>query len=124
LAGNGIVSSIIGIGLNVNNEKLPNLPQATSLYLMENRKFDLDKVLDELTRAILFQIEKLNPDESELLKSEYETRLFRRNQVSVFEGRSLMPSYVEYHQKENCFWNMKTKYFDPIRSRKLNCSTR
>ena len=37
-----IVSSVIGIGLNVNQETFNQLPQATSMYLSAHKKFDVD----------------------------------------------------------------------------------
>ncbi|MEL6812848.1 MAG: biotin--[acetyl-CoA-carboxylase] ligase [Bacteroidota bacterium] len=81
-----VVSSIIGIGLNVNNETFPELPQASSLYLTQGRKFDLDEVLMVLTKTVLSEIEKLEVRKPESLYSAYESRLFRLHQVAAFEN--------------------------------------
>ena len=42
---NKIVSSVIGIGLNVNEEDFENLPQATSILLATGKKHNLEEVL-------------------------------------------------------------------------------
>ena len=40
-----VVSSVIGLGINVNEEKFKSLPQATSMFLATGNKFDLNEVL-------------------------------------------------------------------------------
>ncbi|MDL2227393.1 biotin--[acetyl-CoA-carboxylase] ligase [Odoribacter sp. OttesenSCG-928-L07] len=49
ISGNEIKSSIIGIGVNVNQIDFPvNLPNATSLKKITNKEFDINELLSEL----------------------------------------------------------------------------
>jgi BirA family transcriptional regulator, biotin operon repressor / biotin---[acetyl-CoA-carboxylase] ligase len=45
-------SSVVGIGLNVNQKKFIGLPNASSMVLQTEKEFDLDDVLDK----VLFQL--------------------------------------------------------------------
>ncbi len=46
-----LISLIVGIGLNVNNESFPGaLTNATSLYLEKGKRFDLDELLSRFLR--------------------------------------------------------------------------
>ena len=46
--GNNEIVSIIGIGLNVNQLRFENLPQASSLAILNNKEFDKDLILEEI----------------------------------------------------------------------------
>lgn len=83
---NKIVSSVIGIGLNVNEEDFENLPQATSILLATGKKHNLEEVLQLVSEEILIQLEKVEQGEYKNLKIEYEELLFRKNTVSTFES--------------------------------------
>ena len=82
----GIVASIIGIGLNVNQIDFEGLPNAGSLKSVTNKNYDLD----ELLNLLIFQIEKElaslpNRDSTDTLE-EYAKKMFRLNMVSVFSS--------------------------------------
>jgi len=82
----GIVASIIGIGLNVNQIDFEGLPNAGSLKSVTNKNYDLD----ELLNLLIFQIEKElaslpNKDSTDTLE-EYAKKMFRLNMVSVFSS--------------------------------------
>tara|TARA_B100000902_G_scaffold277638_1_gene263431 strand:+ start:66 stop:797 length:732 start_codon:yes stop_codon:yes gene_type:complete len=83
-----IVSSIIGIGLNVNQEIFNQLPQVTSMYLSTHKKFDLDYVFKCLLEQLVIELEKIEKVDLVLLKKEYESFLFRKDMISVFEDHS------------------------------------
>ena len=75
--------SIVGIGLNVNQQNFDNLPLATSLALHTNRSFDVD----ELVLKILESIKNLThniPENIENLKQKYYQRLFRMNVPTAY----------------------------------------
>ena len=50
----GKFESVVGIGVNVNQQNFENLPKASSMALVSNSEFDLD----ELLHKIIFQIKK------------------------------------------------------------------
>ena len=47
-----VVSSIIGIGLNVNQEKFEKLPQASSCILAGHKKLNVNDVFESLLEAL------------------------------------------------------------------------
>ena len=69
----------------VNEEKFKSLPQATSMFLATGNKFDLNEVLQLVIEEILIQLNKLEKGEHADLKIKYESSLFRKNMISVFE---------------------------------------
>jgi len=82
---NEIVSSVIGIGLNVNEEFFKNLPQATSMRLTTGVKYNLDEVLHEVSEAVFAELQSISKYSFLDLKSNYEAILFRKESISVFE---------------------------------------
>ena len=81
-----IISSVIGVGLNVNEEKFNNLSQATSILLATGIKHNLDELLLTISKAILEELEKAEKGEFQPLKAAYENSLFRKNKITVFEN--------------------------------------
>ena len=88
LEGNFVKYSIIGIGLNVNETDFPNLPQASSMKLETGKNFVLEEVLKKTTENVCEKLKNLNEKYFSEMKLVYETNLFRKGKVSVFE----MPS--------------------------------
>jgi|TARA_B100000497_G_scaffold107031_1_gene124336 BirA family transcriptional regulator, biotin operon repressor / biotin---[acetyl-CoA-carboxylase] ligase len=80
-----VVSSVIGLGINVNEKKFKSLPQATSMLLTTGNKFNLNEVLQLVIEEILIQLTKLDKGDYADLKIKYETSLFRKDMISVFE---------------------------------------
>ena len=85
LEGNFVVSTIIGIGLNVNESKFKRLPQATSMKLASGITFNRTEVLELIAEEIQKQIKILESGNIKGLKATYEASLFRKNKVSAFE---------------------------------------
>ncbi|WP_034261381.1 biotin--[acetyl-CoA-carboxylase] ligase [Altibacter lentus] len=83
--GSNIAGSIIGVGLNVNNEALSELPQASSLHLITGKRYDLDTVLTAVAAEIQLQLQQVATSPSEKIQEAYETNMFRKGKVSVFE---------------------------------------
>jgi len=80
-----LVSSVIGIGLNVNQHKFYNLPRATSMKILEGKAYDLDEILHTLLKHLKAYFSILEQGEIESLKQEYEVSLFRKNKPSTFK---------------------------------------
>ncbi len=92
LAGSKIKSSIVGIGLNVNQQQFKQ-SKATSLSAVKNKLLDKEEVLTKLLQAInkryqllfLKQFEKLNKDYHHVLLGLNEVRKFQSG-FNVFNG--------------------------------------
>ncbi len=90
-----INNSVIGIGLNINQEQFPEyLPNATSLRQILHRDYDLKALLSEICGCIEAYYLQLKAGKAAEIKQEYlsflfglnETRNFRSN-GEMFEGR-------------------------------------
>jgi len=80
-----VVSSIIGIGINVNEVMFNNLPQATSMRLETGVTYNLEEVLHEVSVAVLKELKAIETKTISEIKSFYEANLFRKEMISVFE---------------------------------------
>ena len=83
--GSYVSSSVIGIGLNVNESKFSKLPQATSMRLTTGAIYDHAEIIELMATEIQGQMQLLQGENKRNLKSTYESSLFRRNMVSTFE---------------------------------------
>jgi biotin-(acetyl-CoA carboxylase) ligase len=85
ISGPNLQSSIVGIGLNVNQlEFSPDLPNATSLALAFGQKLDVDAVADQLFECLERRYLQLKAGHRAAIKSEYEAQLWRRGESSRF----------------------------------------
>lgn len=78
---------IIGIGLNINQENFEKFPKATSFLRETGKEFDCFEVAENLFSFLKIQFSKETADEA-ILK-EFNLRLFRRNEVAVFQKKGL-----------------------------------
>ncbi|MFG6685558.1 biotin--[acetyl-CoA-carboxylase] ligase [Mariniflexile sp. HNIBRBA6329] len=78
-------SSIIGIGLNVNQVEFDNLPKASSLKLITGRVYDLDEVSSIIIKNLKHYFNILKRGHLDVLKEKYEASLFRKNKPSTFQ---------------------------------------
>lgn len=89
LAGTQIQSSIIGIGLNVNQMDFnPALPNPTSLAKYFGKTFDLDQVADLVFECLEQRYLQLKAGQSAQIRSAFEGLLFRRGVESIFADSS------------------------------------
>jgi BirA family biotin operon repressor/biotin-[acetyl-CoA-carboxylase] ligase len=84
IKGNLIKSSIIGVGLNINQDKFKDLPNATSLYIETNQKNSLDKVLvylcDDMKNSIINVLLKKN----NYIINKFSKLLWKKNSFITF----------------------------------------
>lgn len=86
ISGATIKSSIIGIGLNVNQTSFENLPKATSLKLELGRSISLEKLLKSIVKEFKSSfLEDICKTEQQFWKA-YEAGLFRKDKVSTFKS--------------------------------------
>ena len=82
----GGFTSIVGIGLNLNQTHFENLPKATSLKNISGKSFEIDDTALLLVESIKKQIELLSVSVDELWE-EYDKNLFYKNrQVKFFDS--------------------------------------
>ncbi|SCY03796.1 biotin--[acetyl-CoA-carboxylase] ligase [Flavobacterium caeni] len=76
----GSVSSVVGLGLNVNQTNFNGLPQASSLSLATGRMFDRDELLVQIAEAV-----KENAGQLEPAWERYSSLLFRKGVPTAFQ---------------------------------------
>ncbi|HLS30575.1 MAG TPA: biotin--[acetyl-CoA-carboxylase] ligase [Flavobacteriaceae bacterium] len=80
-----IHSTIIGVGLNVNQTTFKNLPKAGSLKNFNDQNFYLDELLVEVSEFIETTVYEGLPLPLSQIIRDYEAHLFRINQISTFQ---------------------------------------
>jgi BirA family biotin operon repressor/biotin-[acetyl-CoA-carboxylase] ligase len=80
----GAISSIIGIGLNVNQTNFENLPQATSIAIATQKETDKEELMEKMVRKLIEHV-ALIPSQSDLLWQRYHERLFKNGIPMPFE---------------------------------------
>ncbi|MFS4469476.1 biotin--[acetyl-CoA-carboxylase] ligase [Maribacter sp. 2210JD10-5] len=85
ISGQEIKSSVIGIGLNVNQTAFQKELNATSLQLLLSKELDKEYVLELLLKALKSYLEKAHMFHWEELLKTYEKKLFRKGVPSTFQ---------------------------------------
>ena len=91
LLGSVFENSFCGIGLNVNQEKFPPLPNPTSLIIETGKEFDLENVLQQVLKHIDFRYTQLKQGKIELLQQDYMKRLLYNGVFAryIYKGREI-----------------------------------
>ncbi len=84
----GEVQSIIGIGLNINQSQFENLPQASSLFLLENQLLDKEGLLISIVNKLETNLKRLPQIGETHFWNAYHQVLFKKDVVSAFESTS------------------------------------
>ena len=86
IGGVHIKQSVVGIGLNVNQEKFPEgIGNPTSLKIISGKEFDRNELLVEIVSTIQKYVELVENKEFKLLKMEYLSHLYKLNKPTMFE---------------------------------------
>ena len=83
--GQNDIQTIIGIGINVNQENFNQLPQASSLFLLDNKEFDKDVLLIEIVNELKSNLEAVKLLGEDCFWNEYHEILYKKGIVSTFE---------------------------------------
>ncbi len=85
LLNDSILTSIIGVGLNINQKSFPSFPvTATSVLIEKKNKQDIDKVLNLLLDKFDYWREKLKDSAVDEIDIEYLENLYGLNKVLTF----------------------------------------
>lgn len=87
LSGQYIHSSVIGIGLNVNQLNFQNLPNVSSLKLLLGPTFNLEELIYGIVRHLTDFLSNIGEGQYDDLYNRYESHLFRREKPSTFKDR-------------------------------------
>lgn len=80
LTGRLIKHSIVGIGININQNVFPaEIPDAVSLLQITSLRYDLTKLTKEFHQIVFEALSELNPDKAEDIQRYYLNSLFRRD---------------------------------------------
>jgi BirA family biotin operon repressor/biotin-[acetyl-CoA-carboxylase] ligase len=85
--GDKIKNTIVGIGLNVNQEMFPNsLPNVTSLKLETSTESNLDVLLNDILIELKNNIKLLESKDFHLLEKQYLDVLYKKNIPTMFKN--------------------------------------
>jgi BirA family biotin operon repressor/biotin-[acetyl-CoA-carboxylase] ligase len=88
IQGGQIKNAIIGIGLNINQEKFPdNLPNAVSLKQILQQDYDLKVLLSEICRNIEAYYLNLKAGKISFVRNTYLNRLYQLNEEKVYRSK-------------------------------------
>lgn len=85
IGGQEIRTSIIGIGLNVNQISFLNQPKASSLKLILNIEFQLEELLDLVLEELRISLSHLQKPDWSLMLENYESQLFKKDVPATFQ---------------------------------------
>ena len=85
LSGASIQSSIIGIGLNINQLHFPNLPHATSLKIVTGKDFDLMEIVEKICQSIEHRYLQLKTRNFSKIHDEYISKLYRFGEDAMYQ---------------------------------------
>ena len=85
LVNNNIYQSIVGVGLNINQNKFPSyLPKAISLNNILSKELDRNQILMAIIEELKIQISLLEQNKFDLLHKQYEQVLFKKGKPQMF----------------------------------------
>ena len=89
LFGASFENAFCGIGLNVNQEKFPPLPNPTSLFLETGKEFNLNEALKAVLESIDLRYNQLKTGNLESLKQDYMKKLLYKDVFATYIYKSV-----------------------------------
>lgn len=87
LSGQKIEYSVIGIGLNINQEEFPpGIPSPTSLKLQTGMDYELEEISSLLLECLLNRLRQLEEGRADFLKHDYYRNLFRFMEFAPYKA--------------------------------------
>ena len=81
-----VSDTIIGIGLNVNQDKFPDeIPNPTSMSLLAKKQFAIKNILNELSEFLYDGIQLLDSGQKEDIYHQYQYNLYRLNEWHLYK---------------------------------------
>ena len=80
-----IAASIIGIGLNINQDDFGDLKQASSLKLQTGNTFNLHEILNAILEELSNRLEGLSEENETQILEEYAALMFKKDVVAAFQ---------------------------------------
>ncbi len=106
--------SVIGVGINVNQKKFKDLPNATSLFIETGLEFSLNSLAKRLAEIFSKNFFLFDKNEDDLLEC-YNSQLFLKNKDSNFKGldnKSFAGKIICVNEKgELRIWKNNNEYF-------------
>jgi BirA family biotin operon repressor/biotin-[acetyl-CoA-carboxylase] ligase len=90
--GASIKSTIVGVGLNINEEVFTNLPQATSLRLVSGKTYDLDIILKGVASELFSALSTVNQEATASIQLRFDQLLFKKG----IQSRYRLPNGKEF----------------------------
>lgn len=81
---NGVMNSVIGIGINVNQTDFNHLPKAISLNIATDKKYDIEEILTDLMRSFEKEFSILEQKRFDLIHETYLENLFKKDETTSF----------------------------------------
>jgi len=95
LSGKNLASSIVGIGINVNQAHFsPTLQYATSFHQITGRRYDLSNLIQQLAHHIEARYLQLKTMQFDLIQHDYLSKLYRFNEWHSFEDTATKTSFL------------------------------
>ena len=88
IRGKKIKHSVIGIGINMNQSKFKNLPNATSIFIETGKLNSVETIACELQKILEKNFNLLKINENELIKN-YNSLLYKKNETSNFSANDM-----------------------------------
>ena len=82
--GQSLISSIVGIGINVNQTLFPESYNATSLKLLKSKTYSLDEVFEKVIARMNYNFTLLNNLSFDKIDSDYHKYLLNYNKITNF----------------------------------------